>query len=149
MIYRILLLGLVCLAACGKAGPLDTLQPGEQGRVVRILDGDTLALNTGLVVKLASLEAPSFGRGDREDRRVGVQLRPGESAHRNRAAGSVGAARARDDARVGRRQDGGRRPPRTQSVRASALPRRLGNRRLAISRATHGWAICQVEGSMA
>lgn len=67
MIYRILLLGLVCLAACGKAGPLDTLQPGEQGRVVRILDGDTLALNTGLVVKLASLEAPSFGRGDRED----------------------------------------------------------------------------------
>lgn len=58
---------LLILSACGPAGPLDGLQPGEEARVVRILDGDTFALNTGLVVKLASLEAPSFGRGERED----------------------------------------------------------------------------------
>ena len=58
---------LVILSACGSAGPLDDLQPGEEARVVRILDGDTFALNTGLVVKLASLEAPSFGYGEQED----------------------------------------------------------------------------------
>lgn len=58
---------LILLAACGKAGPLATLEPGEEARVVRILDGDTLALSTGLVVKLASLEAPSFGREGAED----------------------------------------------------------------------------------
>lgn len=61
------LIWVLCLTACGKAGPLDQLEPGEEARVVRILDGDTLALNTGLVVKLASLEAPSFGRGDEPD----------------------------------------------------------------------------------
>lgn len=65
-IFTILFAGLL-LAACGETHPLETLEPGETGRVVRILDGDTIALNTGLVVKLASLEAPSFGRGEDPD----------------------------------------------------------------------------------
>ena len=60
MKHLIGLLGGITLAACGSSGPLAGLQPGEEARVVRILDGDTLALSTGLVVKLASLEAPSF-----------------------------------------------------------------------------------------
>ena len=55
------------LSACSEPGPLDDLARGEEGRVVRILDGDTVALSTGLVVKLASLEAPSFGRGGEPD----------------------------------------------------------------------------------
>ena len=67
MKHLIGLLGGITLAACGSSGPLAGLQPGEEARVVRILDGDTLALSTGLVVKLASLEAPSFGRGDESD----------------------------------------------------------------------------------
>jgi len=62
-----LLLGLGALVACSKPAPLSALEPGEQGRVVRILDGDTVALSTGLVVKLANVEAPAFGRGEAED----------------------------------------------------------------------------------
>ena len=61
------LLGGIILVACGAPDPLSALQPGEEARVVRILDGDTFALSTGLVVKLASLEAPSFGRGENAD----------------------------------------------------------------------------------
>ena len=38
------------LAACGgHTGHSADLQPGEEARVVRILDGDTIALSTGLV----------------------------------------------------------------------------------------------------
>ena len=61
------LIGAILITACGAGDSLDVLQRGEEARVVRILDGDTLALSTGLVVKLASLEAPSFGRGERQD----------------------------------------------------------------------------------
>ncbi len=57
----------ITLVACGAKSPIDSLQPGEEARVVRILDGDTFALSTGQVVKLASVEAPSFGRGDDQD----------------------------------------------------------------------------------
>ena len=67
MKHLIGLIGGITLAACGASDPLSALQPGEEARVVRILDGDTVALSTGLVVKLASLEAPSFGRGGEED----------------------------------------------------------------------------------
>lgn len=57
-----LVLGLwLCLlcVACAK-GPDSQWVKGETGRVVRVMDGDTFALNTGQVVRLASVEAPSF-----------------------------------------------------------------------------------------
>lgn len=46
------------LSACGTKTPLDTLAQGETGRVVRIIDGDALVLDTGLSVRLAGIEAP-------------------------------------------------------------------------------------------
>ena len=42
-----LLLCLSLVAACAKPHPLDALEPGEHGRVVRIIDGDALVLDTG------------------------------------------------------------------------------------------------------
>jgi endonuclease YncB( thermonuclease family) len=54
-----LLLCLGLLGACAKPHPLDALQPGEHGRVVRIIDGDALVLDTGQSVRLASIEAPA------------------------------------------------------------------------------------------
>ena len=43
------------------------MQPGETGRVVRIQQGDALALNTGQVVRLVGLEAPRRGRSGQTD----------------------------------------------------------------------------------
>ena len=41
------LIGLcLALAACGRPDPLAGLQPGERGRVVRVIDGDALVLDT-------------------------------------------------------------------------------------------------------
>ncbi len=51
-------------AACSQQGDL---AEGEGGRVVRVLDGDSLALDTGLRVRLAEVEAPAAGYGDRAD----------------------------------------------------------------------------------
>lgn len=34
------------------------MEPGETGRVVRVIDGDALVLNTGQVVRLIGIEAP-------------------------------------------------------------------------------------------
>lgn len=45
----------------------DEMEAGERGRVVRVIDGDSLVLNTGQTVRLVGLEAPSFGRRDRPD----------------------------------------------------------------------------------
>ncbi|MEZ5997412.1 MAG: thermonuclease family protein [Hyphomonas sp.] len=58
---------LVCLvaAACQKAGPLEALEPGERGRVVRVLDGDALVLDTGQSVRLIGIEAPAAPYRDR------------------------------------------------------------------------------------
>lgn len=50
------------LAGC--SGQSD-LAAGEQGRVMRVLDGDVLALETGLRVRLAEIEAPAPGYGER------------------------------------------------------------------------------------
>lgn len=58
LILRASLFGLV--AACGDPGPLTDLQPGETGRVVRVIDGDALALNTGQSVRLVGIEAPAL-----------------------------------------------------------------------------------------
>jgi endonuclease YncB( thermonuclease family) len=54
------------LSACSDAGPLDGLEAGERGRVVRVVDGDTLVLDTGQSVRLVGIEAPSGPYGDRE-----------------------------------------------------------------------------------
>lgn len=51
-------------AACSQQGDLSA---GEQGRVVRVLDGDALALDTGLRVRLVEVEAPAPGYDGRAD----------------------------------------------------------------------------------
>ena len=51
---------LLMVTACGKTGPLSTMEPGERGRVVRIIDGDALVLDTGQSVRLVGLEAPAM-----------------------------------------------------------------------------------------
>ncbi len=57
-------------AACSQQGDL---AEGEGGRVARVLDGDSLALDTGLRVRLAEVEAPAVGYGDRgEEAGAGV-----------------------------------------------------------------------------
>lgn len=50
--------------ATGCAGESD-LAEGEAGRIARVLDADSIALDTGLRVRLAEVEAPAAGYGDR------------------------------------------------------------------------------------
>ena len=57
----------ICLASCGPSAGLGDFQPGEQGRVVRVMDGDALVLDTGQSVRLVGIEAPAFGRDGRPD----------------------------------------------------------------------------------
>ncbi len=54
------------LSACNAPEPLKELQPGETGRVVRIIDGDALILNTGQSVRLIAIEAPALRPRDRD-----------------------------------------------------------------------------------
>ena len=56
----VLVFALAWLAACSEASPLDAMQKGEQGRVVRIIDGDALVLDTGQSVRLVGVEAPAL-----------------------------------------------------------------------------------------
>lgn len=49
-------LALALLSACGPA--VWDLEAGEKARVVRVIDGDTVELDSGLRVHLVSLEAP-------------------------------------------------------------------------------------------
>lgn len=58
-------LAALAFAACSDPGPLNGLAKGEVGRVVRVIDGDALVLDTGLVVRLAGIEAPSPERRGR------------------------------------------------------------------------------------
>jgi len=53
------------LASCTEPDPLDELVRGETGRVVRIIDGDALVLDTGLTVRLVGIEAPAPKRRNR------------------------------------------------------------------------------------
>ena len=46
------------LSGCGASGQLDRLSAGESGRVVDVRAGDALTLDSGLVVRLAGVEAP-------------------------------------------------------------------------------------------
>lgn len=52
----ILLMPATCQA---PDSPLETLPKGETGRVVRIIDGDALVLDTGLTVRLVGIQAPA------------------------------------------------------------------------------------------
>ena len=54
------------LVACNAPGPLEGLEPGERGRVVRVIDGDSLVLDTGQSVRLVGIEAPSGPYRDRQ-----------------------------------------------------------------------------------
>ncbi len=57
---------LLILAACGAGSPLPDMQPGETGRVVKVIDGDALVLDTGQSVRLVSIEAPALRPRGRE-----------------------------------------------------------------------------------
>ena len=57
----------MAFAACSAAeDPLDELAVGEHGRVVRVLDGGALVLDTGQSVRLVGIEAPAAPYKDRE-----------------------------------------------------------------------------------
>lgn len=56
---------IILLAACGSPSPFPNMQPGETGRVVRIIDGDALVLENGQSVRLVSIEAPALYPRDR------------------------------------------------------------------------------------
>lgn len=64
--------GIICFlflanlsTACSGPDPLEKLEQGETGRVVRIIDGDALVLDTGLTVRLVGVEAPAPQRRNR------------------------------------------------------------------------------------
>lgn len=57
----IIAIALFAIASCSGKAPLDEMQPGERGRVVRVIDGDALVLDTGQSVRLVGVEAPSPG----------------------------------------------------------------------------------------
>lgn len=61
-------LSLACLAltGCRETDPLAELLDGERGRVVRIIDGDALVLDTGQSIRLIGIEAPARPYKDRE-----------------------------------------------------------------------------------
>lgn len=65
--FAVCLLLAALLAACGGPSGPAGLEPGETGRVVRVIDGDALVLDTGQSVRLVGLEAPAFGRDGRAD----------------------------------------------------------------------------------
>lgn len=66
-INRFLLIALGALfPACAEQDPLMQLPQGESGRVVRIIDGDALVLDTGLTVRLVGVEAPAPARRNRQ-----------------------------------------------------------------------------------
>ena len=65
MRYLFLLLAMLC--SCGQHSPKSEWQEGEQAVVSRVMDGDTFALNTGQVVRLVGIEAPSFAYRDRAE----------------------------------------------------------------------------------
>ena len=48
----------LALTACGQAPGLERLAAGETGRVAQVRSGDSLVLDSGLVVRLAGVEAP-------------------------------------------------------------------------------------------
>ncbi|MEO6014994.1 MAG: thermonuclease family protein [Devosia sp.] len=57
------------LILVGAANACDGLRDGPKGTVTEIVDGDTLLLDTGLVIRLIGIQAPklSLGRADQPD----------------------------------------------------------------------------------
>jgi micrococcal nuclease len=49
----------VALAGCNAGGQLDRLAAGERGHVAEVRNGETIVLDSGLVVRLAGIEAPN------------------------------------------------------------------------------------------
>ena len=68
MSRHVLFAAVLILAACNAKSPLPDMQPGETGRVVRVIDGDALVLDTGQSVRLVSIEAPALYPRDRTTR---------------------------------------------------------------------------------
>jgi micrococcal nuclease len=60
LIHRrlVLVFAAALLSGCGGSGELDRLTAGETGRVVDVRSGDAFTLDTGLLVRLADVEAP-------------------------------------------------------------------------------------------
>jgi len=65
----------VTLAACGDNAGLERLSRGEEGRVVEVRSGDVLALDNGLVVRLAGLQAPRMDEPGAEAARADLEKR--------------------------------------------------------------------------
>ena len=69
------------IAACGDSAGLERLSRGEAGKVIDVRSGDVIALDTGLVVRLAGLQAPrsdapgaEAARADLEKRALGQRV---------------------------------------------------------------------------
>lgn len=71
--FCIFVLSCIGLTGCDRASPWSKMQPGEQGRVVRVIDGDALILNTGQSVRLVNIEAPALRPRDREPESYAVE----------------------------------------------------------------------------
>lgn len=54
----------IFIAACTPKSPLPDMQPGEVGRVTKVIDGDGLVLDTGQRVRLISITAPVLSPRD-------------------------------------------------------------------------------------
>lgn len=89
------------LAACGPQ--LGELEPGEEGRVVRAMSGDTLVLESGLRIFLAEIDAP---RGDQAYAAQAQGELEALALHRHVRLGYGGARRW-----VGRPREGQETPP--------------------------------------
>ncbi|MEM8617654.1 MAG: thermonuclease family protein [Pseudomonadota bacterium] len=60
MARRAICAGFALISACSAPSLLPDMQPGETGRVTRIIDGDALVLDTGQSVRLVSIQAPAM-----------------------------------------------------------------------------------------
>ena len=73
MTRRLLIALLLTLAACSRAPELDRLAAGESGRVAEVRSGDALVLDSGLVVRLAGVEAPKRDQPYAAEAKVALQ----------------------------------------------------------------------------
>lgn len=58
--HWVVLAVLIAVAACGQPSAVPDMEAGETGRLVRVIDGDAMVLNTGQSVRLVSIEAPAL-----------------------------------------------------------------------------------------
>lgn len=69
----LILTALVSLCGCDPARPLNQLSAGETGRVTSVTAGDVLTLDSGLVVRLAEVQAPYQDQPGAEASRADLQ----------------------------------------------------------------------------